>query len=261
MEASMAGRWRWSWAIPLMMAGVCAGAGPGAAPPAATVPGSGTSTAAASSPASLPVTFVADYSTPAAAAKTLLTAINRGNFTAMRDALTIPDEHKEDIDTLLDAMESSARLQEAAEARFLEAGKAAFGAPSDAALAAQLKSVDAGEVTINGNSATLAVAADAAAKLPGGTVEFRKIGKDWKIDGAAFFKLATEPADKTAARVALARRLTVLTGTIIQEMDAGKFFSATDAYQEYWMDYLDLTRPPATATASAPATATSPAQP
>ena len=259
----MATKWRWSWAIPLVLAGVIAGAGLGAAPSMTTAPASAPGAAAASagatSPASMAAVWTPDYSSPAAAAKTLLIAIHKGDFAAVRQALTIPDPQKENIGTLLDAMEASAELQAAATDRFQEAGSAAFGAPTEAALAAQLKAVDAGELTLKGDAATLVMAADAAAKLPGGTVEFKKMGSDWKIDGAAFFKLTAEPADKTAARVELASRLTIITQTITQQIGAGKFFSANDAYQEYWMDYLDLTRPAATATAPAPAT--TPAKP
>ena len=111
-EVFMSGNWRWCWAMPLVLAGVCAGANPGAASSQATasVP---ITTTAASSPASAPV-VTADYSTPVAAAKTLLTAINVGNFAAVRDALAITGSHTKEIDTLLGAMEASARLQQAA---------------------------------------------------------------------------------------------------------------------------------------------------
>jgi hypothetical protein len=262
----MSTQWHWSWTIPLVIAGVCAAAGPGPAPSTATAPAP-LAAPPASSPASAPAPVTADYSTPAAAAKTLLTAINKGNFAVVYDALTIPASHKTEIETLLAAMEASSRLQQAATTRFLTAGTTAFGTPTPETLAAQLQAVAAGPLTLTGDAATLLVAADTASNLPGGTVEFKKIGGDWKIDGAAFFKLATEPADKTAARVELARQLTTLTDTMTQEIAAGKFFSATDAFQEYWTRYLTLTHPASTATSSAPTTsastspATTPPQP
>jgi hypothetical protein len=259
----MSGNWRWYWAIPFVLAGVCAAADPGAAPSPATAPLPPPPPLAtpATSPAAAPA-VTADYSTPAAAAKTLLTAINKGNFAAVRDALTIPAIHKTEIETLLGAMDASARLQQAATAQFLSAGTTAFGAPTAALLDAQLKAVDAGELTLKGDAATLVIPANESANLPGGTVEFKKIGSDWKIDGAAFFKLAPEPAGKTTARMELARQLTTLTNKMAAEITAGKFFSATDAYQEYWTRYLELTHPPATATSPAATTpATIPAQP
>ncbi len=259
---------RWLWALPLVL-GAFAASPASAAPPATNPTPRATTTRAATTAlapaATKPAPAPADYSTPAATAKTLLTAINHADFATVRQSLDIPAAHAANVETLVGTMEASAQLQQAASAQFLAAGEKAFGTPTPALLAAQLKGISAAAITITGNAATLAIPADTATQIPGGIVELKKIGAEWKIDGAAFFKLTTEPAAKTAERVALSQKLTAITDAMTREVAAGKFFSATDAYQEYWtrcreatLPAMPATAPSTTTTTSAPATTTSP---
>lgn len=237
-------------------------AGAHAAAPATSTPATAaasTAPSATSTASAAPVVPLVkpDLSSPAATAKTLLTALNKADFTTVHLCLDIPPVNAADIDVLLGTMQATAAVQQAAAARFLNAGEKAFGNPTPAQLEAQLKAVAKAEVTLTGTTATLTLLADPANAIPGGTVQLKQSASDWKIDGPAFFKLGAEPADKTAARVALARQITAISHDMAKEISDGKFFSAADAYQEYW-SRCKLAAAPATkpaATASMPASA------
>jgi hypothetical protein len=228
--------------------------------------GAASATATAPAPPSAATTpaapaVKADFSSPVAAVTTLVTALHEGDFATARAALIIPDEHKSAIDAFLDTMAATARLQQAASAKYLSAADAHFPPPSPESLAARLKRVAAGELTVNGDTATLIVATGAATPTTTQpaiqTLRLAKIGAAWNVDGASFFSLTAEPADKTAARAARARNLAAIADAVAADISAGKFFSAADAYQEYWSRCLQAVTLSATA-ASAPVTATKP---
>ena len=61
------------------------------------------------------------------------------------------------------------KKQQAAAAKFLTAGENIFGAPTPTLLAAQIKGISAGDLSIKGDAATLAIPADTATQTPGGT--------------------------------------------------------------------------------------------
>jgi hypothetical protein len=243
----------WRWTAPLLLAAVFAGgAAPG--PETATAP-----TSAVSS----------DLSTPVAAATTLITALHDGRFSAARDALNIPADQKPAVDAFLDAMAATFRLQQAASARFLSAADALFKPPTPADLAARLKRIADGQLTVNGDTAALILAPDTAASSASQpatqpvaqALEFTKVDTSWKVDAPSFFNLTAEPADTIANRAALARKIASVADSVAADIAAGKFFSAADAYQEYWSRCLQAAAPATTAssTAPAPTPATAPA--
>jgi hypothetical protein len=252
MEIHMHNPRPWRHKIPLLLAILAAAPALAQTSPAPTASASNST---APPPASAPS---ADDSTPVAAAKTLLTALHEGNAAAARDALIIPEDHKAAIDAFLDATAAAARLQRAASARFHSAADALFTTPTPADLAATLQRVASGKLTVTGDTATLIVAVDAAAPPTIQTLVLKKIDAAWKIDGPAFFNLTSEPADKNSERAALARKLAAAADAVAVDIAAGKFFSAADAYQEYWSLCLQTTTAPATA---ATAAATAPAKP
>jgi hypothetical protein len=228
--------------MPLLFGAVFAA---GAAPATTSTPPAGASPAAATE-------NNADRSSPVAAARTLLTALQEGDIAAARDTLVISADQKPAIDAFLDVMAATARLQHAASAKYLSAADGLFKPSSPADSDAALKRVDAGELTVNSDSATLRVAADTPTS-PGTqptmqTLELRKIGPAWKVDGPSFFGLTAENAGKTAARAALARKLADVADAVAAEITAGKFFSADGAYHEYWTRCLRVAAATAAAT-------------
>jgi copper chaperone CopZ len=190
-----------------------------------------------------------------AALKTLITAVQQGDFATMRQAMVIPPERKADIDTFIDAMAASARLQKAAQDNFGPVGAAQFGLPSAAQFARQIKRVDDSLPKIDGDAATLEVSADPTSGQQDQTVQLKKVGDAWKVDAAAYFHLTGGSPETIAERVALTRQITTIADVVAKNITAGKYYSAAIAYQDYWNRSMQATKAPAdnAATTSAPA--------
>ena len=191
----------------------------------------------------------ADYSTPLQAAKSYVRAAFGQNASAMRDALLIPPAHAADVDARLALLEAMRKLQAAASGKFGTAGAAAF-ASSGPSLEEQLKSLDLAKADVKGDTATLSLPASentAGTELPK-TLVLKKAGDQWKIDAAPFFDLDA-PAEKLAARTALAQRVAGVAQDMVKGIQGNQYKSAADAYQDFWA------RCQAAATATAPATA------
>ena len=154
--------------------------------------------------------------------------------------------------SFIDVMDQTTKLQRAARAEFGVGADKYFSDVTGAELAAKIKSIDAADVRIDGDSATVTMAANEAAKQASSTVKLKKVGANWKIDAASLFGLgspaaATEPAAAMAAtapaatqktatdrRVEIAHSITETTQQMVIDIKARKFASASDAYQEYW---------------------------
>jgi hypothetical protein len=218
----------------------------------ATVPASGPTSAPAAT-ATAPA-IPADYSTPAAAVKSYLRALAANDPAGIHDALVAPEARKEELEALLSLTIAQGRLQREAKERFKSDGEKVFaGDPrSKPSLAAQLKAVDEAVVEATADAATVAMPAEAG--KAGEQIALKKIGSAWKLDAVALYSL---DAEKTAARVALARTLTTVTETTLKEMVTGKFVTASEAYQEYWLRMAAASKgaTSAPATSSMPATA------
>jgi len=199
------------------------GAGSAPAPTSAT----------AAAPAFTPV-VTANYSTPKDAVKTFYQALNKRDFSTLRQSVEIPAAQAANISVLLDTMQATAEMQVAASTKFFAAGDKTFQKPTADELDAQLKSVDDGSVALTGSTATLTLAANPAFNIAAGTVKLIKVGGDWKIDGTSLFKLDSEPAAKVAQRVALAEAMTTIARDVTKKITGGTFLTATDAYQDYW---------------------------
>jgi hypothetical protein len=184
--------------------------------------------AADSQPATRPA---ADYSDPRRAVQSFLRAADDA---AMRDALLIDPAHRQAIDSFLGVMVATTRLRTAAEAQFGAGAAKYFSAATDAQLDARIKAIDAAPLQVNGDTATLAIPADEASRQSGGTVIVRKTPGGWKVDAATLLGVTGMAQDKLAARMKLADTITAVTNQMIQDVNARKFASAGDAYQEYW---------------------------
>ncbi len=138
----------------------------------------------------------ADYSEPRAAMKSFLRAQDKA---ALLDALVIAPADQADVGAFIDVMDQTTKLQKAAQAEFGVGADKYFSDVTGAELAAKIKSIDAADVRIDGDSARVILPADEAAKQASSKVKLKKVGPDWKIDAASLFGLgspaaATEPA-------------------------------------------------------------------
>ena len=220
---------------------------------AATVPAPATTTAPSSGPAAAaaPAPIPADYSTPKAAARTFFVAMLAQSDAAksgpaLGSTLYIAPDRKDKIEPLLAVMASQGRLMKSVTSRFGRDGDRAFGmGDATAKLTARLKNVDDADVETKGDTAKLELPADTATKQSAGTMVLRKIDGDWKVDAAAMFQLDTVPAQNLEANLTLARQLTKVTQEMTAELNTGKYSSATEAYQDYWIR-SNAARTPAT---------------
>jgi hypothetical protein len=216
-----------------------------------------TATATAPAPAATILrTVKTDYSTPVATLKTLLTAAQQGDSATVRASMVIVPKLNDDVNVFLDAMAATARLQAEAEAKFGAMGAERFGKPSAAELTGQLKRVEAAALKINGDTATLDAPADPPSGQKGQNVRLMKVGNEWKVQGGEYFGLTQDAAEKTRERLVLTKRLTAIAEEVTKEIAAGKYYSSTMAYQEYWNRCMQATKTPAESAAT-PAAPTS----
>src|SRR5205085_8239411 len=139
------------------------------------------------------------------AAKSLVRASFAKDISAVREALMIPTGQV-DVEAMLDAMEASWQLQEAAKVRFKAAGEKAFenGGPTEAE---QLKNLDQATLEEKGTTATLTLPAATepagAAAVAGKKVGLMKTAVGWKTDAVGLFDLDAKGA---AGRGELAKK-------------------------------------------------------
>ncbi len=218
------------------------------AAPAAT-PTTGPASAPASGSASSPSVggagaVAADFSSAPAALKTFYRALYARDFKIVRQCINIPAPQQGNINALLDAMQATGEMQVAASNKFRDAGDKAFKKPTPGMLAAQLKAVDNAVPDTNGNTVTITLTADEANGVSGGPVTLTQVGAEWRIDGVSLFRLDSEPAAKTAERVALAKALTDIAHDVTKKIDGGKdYLTATDAYQDFWTRSQNASKP------------------
>jgi hypothetical protein len=192
----------------------------------------------------------ADYSNPGAALRTFLTAAQQGDVATARAAMVIPPERKAEVDVFIDAMAATARLQAAARAKFGATGAARFGMPTAAELAEQLKRVEGGTPKVQGDTASLEVPRNSATGQASQTVQLKRVGTAWKVDGATYFHLTEDAGEQIADRVALTRRIAGIADEVAKDIEAGKYYSSTIAYQNYWSRCIQATKTPAESAAT-----------
>jgi hypothetical protein len=223
----------------------------------ATVPASGPGSAVATSGA--PRTGMLEfYSSPTGTAETYLRALNSGNKSVALNAMAVPAGHEAEVDAFVSLTIAQHWLQDAAVTRFKNDGDKVFlGDPkSRVTLTAQLKALSEQKPDVSGGTATLLLPPAESGKEPQ-KVLLKKVGEDWKLDAMSLYSLDSE---KTPIRAALARKLASITEMAAKDVTAGKFSSATEAYQEYWTRMKEASQGSAAtsraATASAPAATT-----
>lgn len=192
-----------------------------------------------------------DYSDPRAAVRSFLLAVQSqgelGKKIDLHEALAIPAAHQTEIDTLLDLMTAQGRLQQAAVEKFKGDGEKLFGTSAET-VAARLKAVDAAKMEINGETATLQMPTTADKTE---TVNLRRVAGQWKIDALSMFHLEGMSADTLAANMQLSGKIAEITKKMSDEILAGSFPTAGDAFQEYWTRCNHARQSLASGTASA----------
>jgi len=189
----------------------------------------------------------ADYSTPKAAAKSFLDAVRRADTPAMKAAVFTPSDQLDAVDTFLTVLAAGTDLQKAATTQFGADGTKSFGSVSSTALQSRLAAIDAAEAHVTGDTATIMLPADPATQQSAGTILLKKIGTAWKLDGPALFGLTPANAAQNAARLDLAKKLLKIDEEVSRDITAGKYTSASDAYQDYWTRSRLAAAPSATA--------------
>ena len=196
----------------------------------------------------------ADLSEPRSVAKAFLQAALTGDEKALRDSLTFAEAQGPAVETFLKMQLATAAIGKAAEAKFGEEGKKAFGVMSADDFAKRLKTIDDAKLTVAGDTATIEIPADAGHRAQGGTLKLKKIGAQWKLEAAGIYGLdkATDEKDMNA-RLEAVVRITELTTQIAKEIEEGKFATARAAYEAYWSRFTGSVAGPATAPATQPA--------
>ncbi|HEY2845697.1 MAG TPA: hypothetical protein VGJ09_18700 [Bryobacteraceae bacterium] len=215
-----------------------------------------TQSAASSEPA-------ADFSTPQAAVRSFLLAYKSQDQDGMRSALIIPQTDKEDLETLLELLNSTQRMVKAFTTAYGAAATSRqLGASPALLVEDRLKALETAEPQIQRDSATMRIASDDHAKSAGGTIRLQKTADGWKLDAASVLGLNPENPN-LAASVRVARALIPVTQSVAADIERHKFISAQDAAQEFWTrSSAAIASPagPATAAATTTAPATSPGQ-
>jgi hypothetical protein len=208
--------------------------------------------------ATAPASMAADYSNPRAAVTSFLRAVKEQDDAAIRDALYIPENQRENVEALLDVLSATNRLKKACAAEFGEpATEKALGKNSGMLLEDRLKAVATADVRMVGtDSATMVIPPDEATHHPGGTVNLRKMEGSWKIDAASLLGL-TAANEKTQGQVELAKRLAKAIDTMAREVAKHTYPSAQAVYEGLAERVSASVAAPSTGPATSPASAPS----
>ncbi|MGN6369475.1 MAG: hypothetical protein ACTHN5_14555 [Phycisphaerae bacterium] len=189
----------------------------------------------------LPAKTPADYSTPKKAIASFLNAVQSTDEKAINAALVVSPEQQPTVDAYVKLILATNKLEKAAEQRFGGQAEQYFGVNSKQ-LESRLKAVEGAEAKRVGDSAIIEIPADEATKQPGGTVVVKRVDGEWKLDAGTLFKLSDTPKEQTERAVALAKKMVPLTEQMTSEIEAGKFASASEAYQAFWQRSLEAVK-------------------
>jgi len=182
----------------------------------------------------------ADYSEPKKAVASFLKAVQSTDRKAIQDAIVVSPDQAAAVDTYLKLIFATNNLEKAAEVKFGDQAEQYFGI-SAKQLEARLKAVDDAPVKTVGDSAIISLPADETTNQPGGTIVLKKEGNLWKLDAATLFGL-NNTKDQTDRSLALAAKMIPVTDEMTQEIGAGKFASAGEAFQEFWSRSLEVAK-------------------
>jgi len=162
---------------------------------------------------------------PGAALDALLAAVKTQDVAAIKKTLFIEAGQEGEVDAFLGLMRATDALQKSATAKFGAEQAKIFGAPTGAQIDARLAVLKDASVKIFDDTATMTIAGDEKAKVPAGTLTFRKVEGAWQVEAKSLFMLNDSRKSK------LAKVLGELITAVGKEIDAGKFVTANEAGQ------------------------------
>jgi hypothetical protein len=184
-----------------------------------------------------------------------LGSVQAGDEKGVKGAVVATADQQEAVQAYLDLMIATMQLRKAAVTKFGTGAETVFAVSTgNAAIESRLKAVREATPKVMGDSVLLSIAGDEAKKVPPLTLVVKKAADGWKIDGGSLFSLSPENKEETQQRAALSVKLTAITKQITQEINAGKYASATDAYQEFWSRSVKAAKEAAGGSATMPAT-------
>ena len=189
----------------------------------------------------LPGGAAGDYSEPKKTIASFLSAVQSTDEKAIREAIVVSPEQAPAVDAYLKLILATNKLQKAAEKKFGDQAEQFFGVNAKQ-MEARLKAVEDAPAKMVGGSANNQIAADEATHQPGGTIVVKKVGDQWKLDAGSLFKLNETPKEQTEKSVSLAGKMAPLTDEMTSEIEAGKFASASEAFQAFWQRSLELVK-------------------
>ena len=164
----------------------------------------------------------------------LMLALNAGDEAKVRATLVIAKEHEDAVAAMLKMTAATAQLQLVAVKTFGEEGSKAFGKVSAELTEGRLKAIRDAEMNEEGDTTKIVIAEDRSLGYSGGELLLKKIGGEWKIDAGSLFQLNSYKAEELKQRIALAGKMTALTGDVTKEIAAGKFTAAEEARVSFW---------------------------
>ena len=186
---------------------------------------------AANAPATKPAAV--DYSDPRKTVQAFLVAVQSTDAATIKRAIVASPEQEPIANTIIALWVAQAKLRIAAEGKYADQAGPYFGTVNSQ-IESRLKTLQDAPMKITGESAILSIPGDEATQQSAGSVVLKKIGDGWKIDAGSLFNLANVPKETTDQRVALAKKLVTITDGMTTDINAGKFPSAGEAYQEFW---------------------------
>jgi hypothetical protein len=162
-------------------------------------------------------------------------AVQAGDEKGVKTAVVATPDQQDAVTAYLDLMIATMQLRKAAVAKFGTGAETVFAVSTgNAAIESRLQSVREATPKVAGDSVLLTIPGDEAKQVPTLTLVVKKADAGWKIDGGSLFNLSPENKQETRQRAALSVKLTAITRQMVQEINDGKYASATDAYQEFW---------------------------
>jgi hypothetical protein len=166
-----------------------------------------------------------DLTTPEAAAKSFVDALEKGNADAAKAAAVATPEQATALEAMSEAMSGFRKLNEAAVARWGEAGKQVAGDMQDMDISAKL---DKATVSVEGDTATLRTEDEEDEPL-----KLRRVDGQWKVDLSAMMG-----DEDISQAVPMFRAMGKAAREVGGEIAEGKFQTAEEAQQAMAMRML-----------------------
>jgi hypothetical protein len=158
-----------------------------------------------------------DLSTPKAAAKTFGQGLSDGDAETVKAAAIANEDQVKALEALVRAVSNFKKVEEAAVAKFGDAGKS-IANPGSMSIGDELAKIDTAEEKIDGDSATLTPAESTQ------PLQLRKIDGQWKVDFAAM-----PGSEQAAEALPMINAMADAATELADEISADKYKTAEEA--------------------------------